>query len=139
MALMSRAAILGAVDIGFEDIDLSDVPGWGTVRIKDLTASERDALEASLTVDAPAGRRGAPARKVSLDNVRAAFCAAALVDESGVLLFTRSDLAALGQKSARALDRIFARIRERNGLSDSDVQELAENFDNGQSGDSHSA
>lgn len=129
MTLMSKAAILGAVDIGFEDIDLSDVPGWGTVRIKDLTAAERDALEASLTVDVAGGRKGGVTQKVSLDNVRAAFCAAALVDEDGNLLFSKADLGALGRKSARALDRIFARIRERNGLSDGDVQELAENFD----------
>ena len=127
--MMSKAAILGAVDIGFEDIDLSDVPGWGTVRIKDLTAAERDALEASLTVDVAGGRKGGVTQKVSLDNVRAAFCAAALVDEDGNLLFSKADLGALGRKSARALDRIFARIRERNGLSDGDVQELAENFD----------
>lgn len=138
MALMSKAAILGAADIGFEDIDLSDVPGWGTVRIKDLTAAERDALEASLTVDIAGGRKGIT-QKVSLDNVRAAFCAAALVDEDGNLLFTKADLGALGKKSARALDRVFARIRHRNGLSDGDVQELAENFGNGQSEDSPSA
>lgn len=138
MALMSKAAILGAADIGFEDIDLSDVPGWGTVRIKDLTAAERDALEAGLTVDVAGGRKGIT-QKVSLDNVRAAFCAAALVDEDGNLLFTKADLGALGKKSARALDRIFSRVRQRNGLSDGDVQELAENFGKGQSEDSPSA
>jgi len=128
---MSKAAILGAVDIGFEDIDLSDVPGWGTVRIKDLSASERDSLEASLTFESGKGK--AATQKVRLDNIRAVFCAAALVDEDGNLLFTKDDLDALGRKSARALDRIFTRVRQRNGLSDSDVQEMAENFGTGQS------
>lgn len=48
MSLMTREQILGAQDIAFEDIDLSDIPGWGIVRIKDLSAAERDRLEAGM-------------------------------------------------------------------------------------------
>lgn len=130
--LMSRAAILAAADIGTEDIDLSDVPGWGLVRIKDLTAAERDALEAGLATTVT-DDRGRQKSTVTLDNVRAAFCAATLVDEDGNLLFSRADVEALGAKSARALDRIFAKVRQRNGMTDKDVEELMGNFAQGQS------
>ncbi len=135
--LMSRAAILAAVDIGFEIIDLSDIPGWGEVRIKDWTAAERDAFEASLSVTTT-DERGKPKQTVDLANIRAAACAASLVDEDGALLFTKADVEALGAKSARALDRIFSRVRDRNGMSDRDIEDMMGNFKPGQSGDSPS-
>ena len=130
--LMSRADILGAQDIGYEDIDLSDVRGWGVVRIKDLTAAERDALEGSLIKEVQT-RKGVK-REVRLDNVRAVYCAACICDEQLQPVFFTDDVLALGKKSARALDRIFGRIQERNGLSDKDVDALVENFDDAQDG-----
>ena len=128
--LMSRAAILQAQDIGYEDIDLSDIPGWGVVRIKDLTAAERDSLEGSLVkeVRTKAGVR----REVKFDNVRAAYCAATICDEALQPVFFRDDVLLLGAKSARALDRIFARVQARNGLSDKDVETLIEDFESAQ-------
>lgn len=135
--LMSRADILGATDIGFEDIDLTEIPGWGVVRIKDLTAAERDALEAGLVKEVKTG--GKVRREVKLDNVRAAFCAASICDEQLQPVFFPDDVLALGAKSARALDRIFGRIQERNGLTDRDVETLIENFDNARGDDSPTA
>jgi len=135
--LMGRADILGAQDIGYEDIDLSDVPGWGAVRIRDLTAAERDRLEASLVKEVRT-QRGVR-REVRLDNVRAAYCAACICDESLQPIFFTDDVLALGQKSARALDRIFGRVQARNGLTDRDVESLIQNFDNAQGGASPTA
>lgn len=135
--LMSRADILNAPDIGFEDIDLGHIPGWGVVRIKDLTAAERDKLEAGLVQEVKTG--GKVRREVKLDNVRAAFCAACLCDEDLRPIFERDDVLALGAKSARALDKIFSRVQARNGLSNQDVDALIENFDTAQEGDSPSA
>lgn len=137
MPLMSRAEILNAQDIGYEDIDLSDIPGWGTVRIKDLTASQRDQLEASLVKEVKT-KKGVR-REAKLDNARATFCAAAICDEGMNQIFFREDVLALGAKSARALDRIFTRVQERNGLSDKDVDSLIEDFDDAQGGDSPTA
>lgn len=136
--LMSRADILSAPDIGYEDIDLSDVPGWGVVRIKDLTAAERDALEAGLVREVRT-RGGAVRREVRFENVRASFCAACICDEALQPVFFRDDVLALGAKSARALDRIFARVQARNGLSDGDVETLIEDFGRAQDGGSPSA
>jgi hypothetical protein len=141
MALMTREQILGAVDIAFEDIDLSDIPGWGTVRIKDLSAAERDRLEAGMVRQQRQPKRGGGVvmrQETNLENIRARFCAAAMVGEDMRLLFTEADILALGQKSARALDRIFDRVRARNGLTEEAVNELVENFDSGQTDDSPS-
>jgi len=128
MALMNRAAILAAPDIGFEDIDLSHISGWGTVRVKDLTGKERDQLEQSIVSERTEYVKGKRVKTQALsDNVRATFCAACIVDEQMQPLFDKADIAQLGQKSARALDAIFAVIRERNGIGDQDMAELEGN------------
>lgn len=136
MALMTRDQILGADDIAYEDIDLSDVPGWGVVRIKDLSAGERDRLEASLVTERKERQPDGRVRTVTapnLANVRARFCAACMVGEDGRPLFSEQDVQRLGAKSAKALDRIFDRVKARNGLDDRAVDELVENFSNDQS------
>lgn len=137
MALMTREQILTAPDIETEDVDLSHIPGWGTVRIKDLTAGERDKLEQSIVVERTETVNGKPVKKQVLrDNVRATFCAACIVGEDLRPLFTKQDIAQLGQKSARALDAIFTIIRKRNGISEDDVAELEGNSAGDQSDDS---
>lgn len=131
MGLMTRAQILGAQDIGFETVDLSDVPGWGEVRIRDLSAAERDRLEASLVEERKQVGKGGKvqvSRSMRMENVRARFCAACMCDEHGATIFSAADVELLGQKSARALNRIFGRIQERNALTDEDVEGLAEDF-----------
>lgn len=139
MALMTRDQILNAEDIAFEDIDLSDIPGWGIVRIKDLSAAERDRLEASMVRQRSHPKRGGGVtvrQETNLENIRARFCAACIVGGDMQLLFSEADVLALGRKSARALDRIFDRIKARNGLDNGAVQELVENFETGQTDDS---
>ena len=134
--LASREMILAARDIGYQDIDMGDIPGWEgvIVRVKDLTGAERDRLEAGLVQEKQVhvGKKIKTKQSMNMDNVRARFCAACIVDESMNLIFSADDVRALGKKSAIALDRIFAVIKDRNGLSDEDVEELAENFTNGQ-------
>jgi hypothetical protein len=139
MAIMTRDQILAAEDIGYENIDLSDVPGWGIVRIRDLSAADRDRLEASLLAPQRNGQKSAANQQLNLKNVRARFCAFCIVGEDMQPLFSEADIEALGRKSAKALDRIFDRIRARNGLTEDAVNELVENFNNGQTGDSHIA
>ena len=104
------------------------------VRIKDLTASERDPLEGGLVHEVKT-KKGVR-REMRFENVRAAFCAAAICDEELRPIFFRDDVLALGAKSAKALDRIFTRVQARNGLSNEDVETLIENFEQGQEGDS---
>lgn len=137
MTLMNREQILAAPDIEFEDLDLSAISGWGTVRVKDLTAKERDQLEQGIVVERTQRVGNKQVRTQELrDNVRATFCAACIVGEDMQPLFNKSDIELLGQKSARALDAIFATIRRRNGIGDQDIDELAGNSGTSQGADS---
>jgi len=97
MAIMTRDQILAAEDIGYEDIDLSDVPGWGIVRIRDLSAADRDRLEASLLAPQRSGQKTATNQQLNLKNVRARFCAFCIVGEDMQPLFSEADIEALGR------------------------------------------
>lgn len=120
MAVLTRDQIMAAQDLATERVA---VPEWGgEVLVKALTGRERDAFEASLTGDR-VGRKV----KIDLENIRARFVAACVVDERGQPLFYPSDVELLGEKSAAALQRVFNVGQRLSGLSDSDVEELAGN------------
>lgn len=135
MALMTREQILGTPRTSYEEIDLSDIPGWGKVRVKDLTAGERDKVEQSCTVERMVVVKGR--RKIkkdfSMEGLRAKFVAVCVVDESGAPLFSEADVKALSALNAKALDRVFTIIQERNGLREEDLDVFVENFGEGQS------
>lgn len=117
--LLTRDAILAADDLSFEDVP---VPEWGgTVRVRTLSGTERDAFEASIVE-----QRG---KKSSVDmrNIRAKLAARTIVDEDGKRLFSERDVELLGAKSASALQRVFEVAQRLNGLSDGDVEELVKN------------
>lgn len=133
---MTRDQILATPRAGYADVDLSDIPGWGSVRIKDLTGNERDRIEASCVVERlvtdSKGKRKIK-KDTSIEGLRAKFVAACAVDENGAPLFSEADVKALGDLNARALDRIFTAIQERNGLRAEDMDVFVENFSEGQS------
>lgn len=119
--LLSKDAILGADDRPTRDVE---VPEWGgTVRIRGLTGAERDAYEVALSGVRPDGTA-----RINLVNVRARLIALSVVDEAGERLFTDKDAAALGEKSAVAMQRVFEAAQHLSGLTDEDIEELAEGF-----------
>ena len=60
-------------------------------------------------------------------NVRAKLCAWCIVDEGRrPRVFADADIVALGAKSAAALDRIYDVASDLSGITDEDVEELAE-------------
>lgn len=119
--LLSREQIIEADDRKTEDVA---VPEWGgTVRVRALSGRERDAYEASIVQVSANG-----SRRVSLENLRARLVSFACVDEEGNRLFSDDDAMALGEKSAAALERVFDVARKLSGLSEDDVEELAEGF-----------
>ena len=114
--MLNRDTILGASDLPKE---LVQVPEWGgEVYVSTLNGTQRDAFEQSMT-----GKKN----KLNLDNVRARFAVLTLVDDKGSRLFTDADAKALGEKSAAALDRVFAVAQRLNGFSSQDAEELAKN------------
>ena len=127
---LDRAAILAVPDIATEDVD---VPEWGgVVRVRGLTASQRDAFEA-------ASLQGKGKNtSVNLHNLRARLVALCIVDEDGNQLFAERDVHVLGQKSAAAIDRIYDTATRLSGIGENDVEELTKNSESDQSGDSTS-
>jgi hypothetical protein len=121
MGLLSKDQILTADDLPSEDVD---VPQWGgTVRLRGLTGTERDAYEVSM-IKAREGNLEA-----NLQNVRAGLIAKCIVGEDGQRLFTDGEVKRLGMKAGVVLDRLFAVASRLSGLSRSDVDELAGNLD----------
>ena len=117
--MLNRETILAANDLKPETVE---VPEWGgSVYVRMLTGSERDAFEQSIVTG-----RGKN-RTTVMENIRARLCVLCLCDESGGRLFSDDDIDALGDKSAAALDRLFAVAQRVNGLSGEDVEDLAGN------------
>jgi hypothetical protein len=121
MTLLGKSDIFAAEDRQYVLLHIEE---WGgDVRLQSLTGRERDEFEAS-TTETKNGRS-----KPKFENFRAKMCAACMVDENGKRIFTtRADIQMLGEKSVSALQKIFNRCQELNGMSDEDVEELTEDF-----------
>lgn len=128
MSLLSRDQVLGAEDLSYEIVD---VPEWGgKVRVRGLTGTERDAFEASMV------KSTGKIQKIDTANIRAKLCALTMVDDEGERLFTDSDVALLGKKSASALDRVYDAAARLSKITKEDVDELAGNSASDPSDDS---
>lgn len=130
MGLLNRDQILDADDAEFEDVP---VPEWGgEVRVKALTGDERDAFEASnlirRTVRGPKGRGEKIDVQYNSVGVRARLVAVCVIGEDGKPLFSEDDVHALGSKSARALNRVVEVSQRLSGLTDEDIEELAQDL-----------
>lgn len=122
MALLGRNQILDAKDLQTEDVP---VPEWGgEVRIRMLTGEERDAFEASMVELKKDG-----SAKANRENVRARLLVLCIVNENGEQMFNRADIKLLGRKSAAALERVAVAAQKLNAITDSDIEELAEGFE----------
>ncbi|MEU1805835.1 hypothetical protein [Streptomyces sp. NPDC019937] len=121
MTYLSAEQILGANDLGYEDVD---VPEWGgTVRVRELPGTERDKFEAQFL-----GKDGASIRSEGLEGFRARLAAAAIVDADGKPLFrSAAETKRLGEKSANALQRVVDAAMRLSGMGDQDVAELTGN------------
>lgn len=115
MFYLSKEAILGAADRATEDLQ---VPEWGgIVRISAMSASTRDKWEQEIY----------GGDKPKMDDFRARFVGLCLVDESGERMFSDSEIASLGRKSAAALHRVFSVAQRLNALDDGAVEDAAKN------------
>jgi hypothetical protein len=121
MTYLSAEQILDADDLSYEDVP---VPEWGgTVRVRELPGTERDKFEAQFV-----GKDGASVRAEGLEGFRARLAAAAIVDESGKQLFRSvAETKRLGEKSARALQRVCDVATRLSKMSEEDVKELTGN------------
>lgn len=127
---LDKADILSQQDITTEELFIPEWDAW--VKVKMMTASERDHFEASTV------QRNGKKVDVNLQGIRARLCILCLVGEDGKRMFSDEDEYALGTKSAAAIDRIFTVAQRLNGLRDVDVDELTKNSNAGQPDDSPS-
>ena len=127
MTILTKDQILEADDIRTQEVD---VPEWGgRVIVKTLSGNERDQFEESILSGSKRDFKG----------VRAKLVALSVVDKNGERLFTFEEANVLGEKSSRALDRVFGAAQRLSGFTQKDMEELTENLPEGQSDDSTSA
>lgn len=131
MAFLTKEQILAAQDLPTEVVA---VPEWGgDVMVQGLTGTERDAFEASLTI-----QRGKNT-SVNLQNARAKLVRKCIVNpETKGRMYSEADIPALGRKSAIALERVFDVARKLSGLTEKDVEELTKNSESETNEDSGS-
>ncbi|SRR6266540_277712 len=113
---LTKQQILEAQDRPTKDVE---VPEWGgVVRVGTMSGKQRDQYE-QLFVRIREGEVDA--------SMRASLCAVCIVDENGKTIFTKEDLEALGEKSGRALGRVFNAATELNVLNDKKAEEIKGN------------
>jgi hypothetical protein len=131
MAHLSRDEILASKSLRTEEVA---VPEWGgSVLVRELSGRERDEWEASLAVQR--GKTMVP----DVANIRAKLAARTIVSDDGEPVFTQSDVAALGELSAAALDRVFDVASRLSGLNPEDVEAMTGNSGAAPGGGSSSA
>ena len=105
--LLNKDSILAAADFRYVE---HEVPEWnGSVRLRGLSAAERDEFEATLGVSQ------------DLTNMRARLVVSCMVDESGQRIFKNSEAKALGEKNATVINRLFEEVRNLSGMADEDL------------------
>jgi hypothetical protein len=115
-------------------IEVLDVPEWkGKIRLKHLSAKERDEFESSMVSVTRGGRQ-----KMNNENFRARLVQLAAVKKDGTQMFTKHDIRTLGDLPAAGLQRVFNKINEMSAFSEDDLKELGEDFDDDRTDDSSS-
>ena len=118
MALLTKAAILGAADLPTKDIE---VPEWGgTVRIRALTAAQMEDLQGEFMAAQKEGH-------LVPQHWRAKHLALSAVDETGALLFTETEAIKLAGKSGVAMFRVFDAINAFNAQTPGAIEDAAKN------------
>ncbi len=127
--MLNKDQILGAQDISFEDVE-----AWGgTVRIKTMTGTERDAWEDSLVDD-----NGKPRKEVK-KTFRANLLVRCICDEKLHLIFDEKDVPDLAKKSAKEIGKLYDVARKLNGIGKDAEEEIEKNSEAGRDEGSISA
>jgi hypothetical protein len=109
---MNKESILAFNDVKIEKVF---VPEWNfDVFVRSISAKQQD-----LWMD--------EVRNKKAGNYQASFLVLCICDESGKLVFDRSDAEKLGEKSAAALNRLWSVASKINCLSEEDVKDLEKN------------
>ena len=127
-----REKILAANDRPFEDVLTPEWAAAGVeeVRIITMTSADRDEFDAAALIE-----RATVQGTQKLRNLRAALVACCAIDkDSGKRIFKAEDVVALGEKSAKVLDRLYAAAINLNGVTDDDMRALEKNSSRARTG-----
>ena len=118
MGYLNFEAIAAAQDTLTETVE---VPEWGgSVLVRGLSAMQADEYR-------KAQFKGKGKRmRLDMTLAHARLCALCMVDEAGKRLFSDTQVAVLGRKSGKAVDRVYEVAARLSGLSDDD-EELEKN------------
>jgi hypothetical protein len=134
MGLLSKEDILNSDDMRYCYLA---VPEWkGNVKLRTLTAQEKDDFELACLEEKKVGKKTTHA--VNLRNIRAKLVAMCVCDEKGCRVFDDNDIMALGLKNGKAVDRVYERARDLNGMSEDEIESLAKNSESDLTDDSPS-
>lgn len=134
IVLLSRAQMLNADDTVY---DYVHVPQWGGhVRIKSLTAGERERYEESTMtrVQTPDGMT----KEQVLLGIRAKLVVLAVVDEKGQAVFKKEDAPVLLRKNTAAVQLVYEAIQRLSGMRKADVVDAGETSSSARNGASSS-
>lgn len=117
---LTRDQILEASDLKTQEVD---VPEWGgTVIVRTMTGTARNAFEASIMKTMPDGTR-----QSDMTNMRAKLIAVTVVGDDGNLLFTPEEADIIAQKSSAALEKVFEAAQALNLMGVKAEAEAAKN------------
>lgn len=106
--MLDKAAILAVDDFQYRELTIEE---WGgEVRLRSLSAADRDKFEAEL------------AQTQDLTNLRARLVCRAIVDENGTRMFSDAEAKQLGEKNANVVNYLFEAVREMNGMDDAALE-----------------
>lgn len=109
---LTKEQIIAANDRPTEEVE---VPEWGgSVLVRGISASQRTKYEQALFKGFDAD--GKPIIDMNGVDQRLSLCALCIVDDSGAPLFSKEEVAVLGDKSGVALQRIFEVAQRLSGL-----------------------
>ena len=109
---MNKEHILSCNDVKIEKVN---VPEWNCdIFVRSISAKTQDEWAESV-------------RQKKTSNFQASFLVLCICDESGRLVFDKSDADRLGEKSASVLSRIFDVASKINCLGTDDTKELEKN------------
>lgn len=123
--VLSREAIQKVNDLPTEEVRVEE---WGgSVLIKSMTGKERDDFEA--TIQKKSKGKG---DDIDIRGLKVLLLSYAIVDEEGKTIFNdKEGREILNSKSAKAINTVFERVQEMNGLTNEQTEELAKNLQDG--------
>ena len=107
-----RSQILQAEDLPSESVE---IPEWGvSVFVRSMSGRDRDLFESQMMELSENGKR--------MDNFRSRLTVFCCVDEDGKRIFKDGDIAELGKKSGKALDRVFEVASRLNKMTEESIE-----------------